>query len=166
MSKKTIDEVVEEKLPTFANMIKDMRIKEELEASLVIYLREKEGLIIQKTRDEELVQLKERKAKISKPYNQTISALKNMMECIYKFGHKFESDLKQEFERNLVAYARQLSDIKRQKDEDKELAAINEMIKEINEDYDPTIKTLEMKCEYVSFVLKERFNIDAPKVEI
>jgi hypothetical protein len=84
MSKKTIDEIVEEKLPTFANMIKDMRNKEELEGSLIIYLREKEGLIIQKARDEELVQLKERKAKLSKPYNQTISALKNMMECIYK----------------------------------------------------------------------------------
>ena len=77
MSKKTIDEIVEEKLPTFANMIKDMRNKEELEGSLIIYLREKEGLIIQKARDEELVQLKERKAKLSKPYNQTISALKS-----------------------------------------------------------------------------------------
>lgn len=166
MSKKTIDEIVEEKLPTFANMIKDMKSKEELEGSLIIYLREKEGLVIQKARDEELVQLKERKAKLSKPYNQTISALKNMMECIYKFGHKFEADLKQEFEKNLVAYSRQLSDVKRQKDQDSELTAINEMIKEINEDYDPTIKSLEMKCEYVSFILKERFDVDAPKVEI
>jgi len=166
MSKKTIDEIVEEKMPTFANMIKDMKTKDELEKSLVIYLREKEGLIIQKNRDEELVQLKERKAKISKPYNQTISALKNMMECVYKFGHKFEADLKDEFEKNLVAYSRQLSDVKLQKDKDKELNAINEMIKEINEDYDPTIKTLELKSEYVSFMLKERFGVDAPKVEI
>jgi RNA processing factor Prp31 len=166
MSKKNIDEIVEEKLPTFANMVKDMKSKEELEGSLIIYLREKEGLIIQKTRDEELVQLKERKTKLSKPYNQTINALKNMMECIYKFGHKFEDGLKQEFEKNLVAYARQLSDVKRQKNEDKELNAIGEMIKEINEDYDPTIKTLEMKCEYVSFVLKERFSVDVPQVEV
>jgi uncharacterized protein involved in tolerance to divalent cations len=166
MAKKTIDEVVEEKMPTFANMIKDMRSKDELEGSLVIYLREKEGLLIQKARDEELSQLKERKSKLAKPYNQTISALKNMMECIYKFGYKFEADLKDEFEKNLVAYARQLSDVKRQKDEDKELNAINEMIKEINEDYDPTIKALEMKCEYVSFVLKERFSVDVPQVEV
>jgi hypothetical protein len=165
MSKKTIDEIVEEKMPTFANMIKDMRNKEELEKTLVIYLREKEGLVILKSRDKELVDLKERKAKLAKPYNQTISALKNMMECIYKFGHKFESELKEEFEKNLIAYARQLSDVKKQKDEDKELNAINELIKEINEDYDPTIKALELKSEYVSFVLKERFNLDVPKVE-
>ena len=65
-----------------------------------------------------------------------------------------------------MAYARQLSEVKRQKDEDTELNAINDMIKEINEDYDPTIKSLEMRCEYVSFVLKERFNLDAPKLEI
>lgn len=165
MSKKTIDEIVEEKMPTFANMIKDMRNKEELEKTLVIYLREKEGLVILKARDKELVDLKERKARLAKPYNQTISALKNMMECIYKFGHKFESELKEEFEKNLIAYARQLSDVKKQKDEDKELNAINELIKEINEDYDPTIKTLELKSEYVSFILKERFNLDVPKVE-
>lgn len=166
MSKKTIDEIVEEKMPTFANEIKSMRSKEELEGSLIIYLKEKEGLMIQKARDEELVQLKERKAKLSKPYNQTISALKNMMECVYKFGRSFENDLKEEFEKNLVAYARQLSEVKRQKDQDTELNAINDMIKEINEDYDPTIKSLEMRCEYVSFVLKERFDLDAPKVEI
>lgn len=166
MSKKTIDEIVEEKMPTFANMIKDMKNKDELEKTLIIYLREKEALIIQKNRDEELIQLKERKSKISKPYNQTISALKNMMECIYKFGHKFEAGLKDEFEKNLVAYSRQLSDVKLQKDKDKELNAINEMIKEINEDYDPTIKTLELKSEYVSLMLKERFGVDAPKVEI
>ena len=54
MSKKTIDEIVEEKMPTFANEIKGMRSKEELEGSLIIYLKEKEGLLIQKARDEEL----------------------------------------------------------------------------------------------------------------
>jgi len=31
MAKKTIDEIVEDKNPTFANMIKEMKTKEELE---------------------------------------------------------------------------------------------------------------------------------------
>jgi hypothetical protein len=166
MGKKTIDEIVEEKLPTFANMVKDMKSKEELEGSLVVYLRQKEDIKIQKERDEELLTLKTRKTELSRPYNQTITALKKMMGCIYKFGHKFEEDLKEEFEKNLVGYSRQLADIKRQKDEDKELIAVSEMISDINEDYNPTIKTLELKCEYISFMLKERFDLDAPQVEI
>ena len=164
MAKKTIDEIVEEKLPTFANMIKEMRTVEELNGSLVIYLRQKQDLIIQKSRDEELIALKAKKTELAKPYNQTISALKKMMDCIYKFWHKFEADLKLEFEKNLVGYARQLSAIKREKDEDKTLQAISEGIKDINEDFDPTIKTLEQKCEYISWFLKERFDADGPKV--
>jgi len=166
MSKKTIDEIVEEKLPTFANMIKDIKSKEELEKNLVVYLRQKEDLIIQKARDEELLELKEKKAELSKPYNQTISALKKMTNCIYKFGHKFEDNLREEFERNLVGYARQLSTVKMQKDEDSKLNAVNEAIKDINEDYNPTIKTLEQKCEYISYMLKERFSAEEPVVEI
>ena len=37
MAKKTIDEIVEEKLPTFANGIKEIKTAEELEKSLVVY---------------------------------------------------------------------------------------------------------------------------------
>jgi hypothetical protein len=166
MAKKTIDEIVEEKYPTFTNMIKEMRSIEELNKSLVIYLRQKQDLVIQKARDEELIGLKARKVEVSKPYNQTIGALKKMMDCIYKFGHKFEADLKLEFEKNLVGYARQLSAIKREKDADATLNALTEAIKDINEDFDPTIKTLELKCEYISWFLKERFESDGPKVEI
>lgn len=168
MSKKTIDEIVEEKYPTFANMIKDIKSKDELNKTMAVYLRQKEDLIIKKERDEELVSLKKRKSELSKPYNQTISALKNMMSCIYKFGHKFEAELKIEFEDNLVRYGKQLSKVKAEKDEDPELNTISEAIKQINEDYDPTIKTLEQKCEYVAFILKTRFEDDdtTKKVEI
>lgn len=165
MAKKTIDEVVEEKHPTFANAMKDMKTKDELEKSLVVYLRQKEELIIQKARDEELIGLKERKAELSKPYNQTITALKQMQNCIYKFGHKFQEELKKEFEKNLVGYARQLADVKRQKDADENLRMVSDAIADINEDYNPTIKTLELKCEYVSWLLKERFDSEAPAVE-
>lgn len=166
MSKKNIEEIVSEKLPTFVSMIKDMESKEELNKTLVLYLRDKEKLLIARERDEQLHNLKIRKAEISKPYNQTISALKKMQSCIYKFGHKFEDDLKSEFEKNLIAYARQLSEIKRAKDENDELQSINDLIKEINDDYNPALKELEMRCEYVSFVLKERFESDVPQVEI
>lgn len=166
MSKKTIVDIVEEKLTTFANMMKDIKTTEELNKTLIVYLRQKEEVIIAKARDEELNKLKEKKAELSKPYNQTISALKKMSECIYKFGHKFEEDLKVEFERNLVAYARQLSNVKAQKDADDTLNAVSDAIKEINEDYNPTIKTLEMKCEYISYLLKERFGSEEMPVEI
>lgn len=166
MAKKTIDEIVEEKLPTFANMMKDIKSTEELNKTLVVYLRQKEQLIITKARDEDLIRLKEKKAERSKPYNQTISALKKMSECIYKFGHKFEEELKDEFEKNLVAYARQLSSVKAEKDADEELNALTEAIKEINDDYNPAIKTLELKCEYISFLLSVRFGADKPQVEI
>lgn len=165
MGKKTINEIVEEKLPTFANMIKDMTTKKELEGSFILYLREKEGLIMQKERDEELLKLKNKKAELSKPYTQTISALKKMMNCVYQFGHKFENELRQEFEKNLAQYAKQLSHVKRQKDEDLELYAVNEAIKDINEDYNPTIKTLELKCEYVAYHIKERFEFDEPAMD-
>lgn len=167
MGKKTIEEKVEEKYSTFANMIKDMSTKKELEDNLIIYLRQKEGLIIQKERDEELNRLKVKKAELAKPYNQTISALKKMMNCIYKFGYKFENDLRVEFEKNLTQYAKQLADIKRSKDEDNELNAVAECIKEINEDYNPAIQALEMKCEYISFHIKNRFELgQETKVEI
>jgi len=164
---KSIDEIVESKHPTFANMIKDMASSEELNKALVIYLRQKEDLIIQKSRDEELLRLKAKKAEISKPYNQTISALKKMMTCIYKFGHKFEAELKSEFEKNLVLYAKQLTHVKLQKGQNSELAAADELIKDINEDYNPTITLLELKCEYVAWYAKERFGTDETKeVEI
>lgn len=166
MSKKTIADIVEEKLATFANMMKDIKTTDELNKTLIVYLRQKEEVIIAKARDEELNKLKEKKAELSKPYNQTIGALKKMSECIYKFGHKFEEGLKIEFEKNLVAYARQLSGVKAEKDADEELNALSDAIKEINEDYNPTIKTLEMKCEYISYLLKERFGSESPKVEI
>ena len=166
MSKKNIKEIIEEKNPDFACMISDITSKEELDKTLVLYLREKEKLLIAKERDDELQALKIKKSEISKPYNQTISALKKMQSCVYKFGYKFENDLKSEFEKNLLAYARQLAKIKREKEENTELQTINELIKEINDDYNPTIKELEMKCEYISWFLKERFDEDAPKVEI
>jgi len=166
MAKKTIDEIVEDKLPTFANATKEIKTVDELNKTLVTYLRQKEQVIIAKARDEELIKLSKKKAELSKPYNQTISALKKMSECIYKFGHKFENSLKEEFEKNLVGYARQLSNIKAEKDADEQLNALTEYIKEINDDYNPTIKTLEMKCEYISWLLKERFGADGPKVEI
>lgn len=166
MAKKSIKEKVEEKLTTFANMIKDMRTREELEKSLVIYLREKEGLVMQKERDEELNRLKARKAELSKPYNQTISAIKKMKNCIYKFGYKFEGELKEQFEKNLVEYEKQLASIEMQKEEDRDLNIISEAIKEINEDYNPTIQTLDLKCKYVSLHLKERFGTEEVKVEL
>jgi len=166
MAKKTIDEIVEEKHPTFANAIKEIKNKEELDKALVIYLRQKQDLIVQKARDKELIALMAKKAELAKPYNQTINALKKMMDCIYKFGHKFEAELKSEFEKNLVAYAKQLAQIKAEKETDKSLKAVSEAIADINEDYNPTIKTLEQKCEYVSWYLKERFDDNAPKVEI
>jgi len=166
MSKKTIDEIVEEKHPTFANAMKEIRNKEELDKALVIYLRQKQDLIVQKARDEELIALAAKKAELSKPYNQTINALKKMMDCIYKFGHKFEDELKSEFEKNLVAYAKQLAQIKAEKESDETLKAVSEAISDINEDYNPTIKTLEQKCEYISWLMKQRFYEDAPKVEI
>lgn len=168
MSKKSIDEIVEEKYPTFANMIKDIKSIEELNKTLIIYLREKEQLIITKERDEELNKLKSLKTEAAKPYNQTIAALKKMTSCIYKFGHKFEAELKEEFEKNLVLYARQLSHVKSQKDDDENLNALSEMIKQINEDYNPTITLLELKGEYVSYIIKTRFlgGEDGPKVEI
>jgi hypothetical protein len=166
MAKKTIDEIVEEKHPTFANAIKEIKNKEELDKALIIYLRQKQDLIVQKARDEELIALTAKKAELAKPYNQTINALKKMMDCIYKFGHKFEAELKSEFEKNLVAYAKQLAQIKAEKDADKSLKAVSEAIADINEDYNPTIRILEQKCEYVSWYLKERFDDNAPKVEI
>ena len=54
----------------------------------------------------------------------------------------------------------------KEKDEDEEFNAIADAIADINEDYNPTISRLEMKCEYVSYMLKERFDADAPRVEI
>lgn len=163
MAKKTVDEIVEEKHPTFANMMKEIRTKEELDKNLVVYLRQKEQVIITKERDEELIKLKEKKAELSKPYNQTISALKKMTNCIYKYGHKFENAMKEQFEKDLVEYSKQLSYLKRRKDEDDDLTIISEAIADINEDYNPTIKLLELKCEYISWLSKERFELDEPK---
>ena len=166
MAKKSLKEKVEEKHPTFVNMIKDMRTKDELEKSLIIYLREKEGLVMAKERDLELSNLKNRKAELSKPYNQTISAIKKMKHCIYKFGYKFEGELREQFEKNLVEYERQLASVELQKQEDEQLNSISELIKEINEDYNPTIQDLDMKCKYVSLYLKEKFNAEDIKVEL
>lgn len=165
MSNKKIDDI-EEKHPTFTNMIKDIRDKEELKKTLILYLREKQGLEIQKARDEDLISFKKQKAELSKPYNETISALENMIKCIYKFGHTFEGELKKEFENNLLGYARQLAEVKERKEEDEKLKALQEAIKEINQDYDPTIKLLSLKADYVSYILKTRFEEDAPKVEV
>lgn len=166
MAKKSLKEKVEEKLPQFANMIKDMRSKEELEKSLIIYLREKEGLVMAKERDEELNKLKAKKTELSKPYNQTISAIKKMKNCIYKFGYKFEGELREQFEKNLVEYEKQLSSIEFQKQEDRELNSISELITQINEGYNPTIQTLDLKCKYVSLHIKERFGTEEVKVEL
>jgi hypothetical protein len=163
MAKKSIKDIIEEKHPTFANMIKDVKSKEELDKNFIIYLRQKEDLIIQKARDEELVKLKAKKAELSKPYNQTISALKKMTNCIYKFGHKFEAEMREQFEKDLIEYAKQLSYIKMKKEEDRELQLVSEAITDINGDYDPTIKLLELKCEYISLFGKERFGLDEPK---
>ena len=163
MAKKSIDDIVEDKYPTFANMMKDVRSKVELDKNLVVYLRQKEGLIVTKARDEELLRLKDKKAELSKPYNQTIGALKKMINCIYKFGHKFEDDLKEKFESNLVEYQTQLAYIKMRKDEDRELELVDEAITEINSEFDPTIKQLEQKCEYISWLKKERYELDEPK---
>ena len=89
-----------------------------------------------------------------------------MIGCIYRFGYKFEDRLKEEFENNLVMYARNLAQVKRQKAEDKELSAVAESVKEIMDDYNPTIKTLEQKCDYINYILKTKFDEDEPKVEI
>ena len=164
--KKQNNEIVEEKYPTFANAIKDIKTVDELDKSLVVFLRQKEDLTIQKARDPELIKLKAKKAELSKPYTQTIGALKKMQGCIYMFGNKFEAELKAEFEKNLVAYARQLSAIKREKAADNDLNILTEAITDINEDYNPTIKQLELKCEYIAWFIKERFDVDEPKVEI
>lgn len=166
MSKKSLKEKVEEKLPYFTNMIKDMRSKEELEKSLILYLREKEGLVMAKERDEELVKLKTRKAELSKPYNQTISALKKMKSCIFKFGHKFEGELREQFEKNLVEYERQLASVEFQKKEHEELNAISDLINQINEDYNPTIQELDLKCKYVSLYIKEKFGTEDVSLEL
>lgn len=166
MAKKSIEDIVEDKLTTFANMMKDIKSKDELNKTLIVYIRQKQDLIIAKSRDEELMKLKERKAELSKPYNQTINALQTMITCIYKFGHKFESEMKSEFENNLVQYGKQLSYIKVKKAEDTELNAVSELIKEINEDYDPTIKTLELKCEYITHLLKTRFSDEPIEIQV
>lgn len=166
MAKKSVKEKVEEKLPTFANMIKDMKSKEEVEKSLIIYLREKEKLVIAKERDEELNRLKAKKTELSKPYNQTISAIKKMKSCIYKFGYKFEGELKDQFEKNLIEYEKQLALVELEKEEDEELSSVSETIKEINEDYNPSIQELDMKCKYVSLYLKERFMTEEIKIEL
>jgi transketolase len=166
MAKKSLKEKVEEKHPTFVSMIKDMRTQKELEDSLVVYMREKEGLVMAKERDEELKKLKERKAEISKAYNQTISAIKKMKHCIYKFGYKFEGELREQFEKNLVEYEKQLSSVEFQKQEDEELNAISDLIKQINEDYNPTIQDLDMKCKYVSLCLKEKFQNEDVNLEL
>lgn len=166
MAKKSIDEIVEDKYPTFANMIKDIKSAEEMRKALIIYLRQKEDLLVQKSRDEEIENLKTRKAELSKPYNQMINALKKMMNCIYKFGHKFEGELKQKFEANLVDYQIQLSSIKRQKDEDTTLQAVSEAITELNGEYNESINQLQHKCDYVAFMLKERFDVEVDKVEV
>jgi len=166
MAKKSIDEIVEEKLPTFANIIKEMKSTEELEKNLIVYLREKEGLVMQKARDERIIKLSKKKTELSRPYTQTISALKKMTECVYKFGHKFEHELRAEFEKNLIGYARQLSHVKAEKDADETLEAVSDALKDCNDEYNPAIKMLELKCEYISFMLKERFGANEPKVEI
>ena len=165
MSKEKIKEKVEKKLPYFVSMVKEMRTKKELEDSLIIYLREKEGLNMQKERDDKLKALKDKKAELSKPYNQTISAIKKMKNCIYKFGYKFEGELREEFEKNLMIYEKQLSSIEMQKQENEELKAISELISEINEDYNPTIQDLDLKCKYISIAIRERFEEDTPKVD-
>lgn len=165
MSKEKIKEKVEKKLPYFVSMVKEMRTKKELEDSLIIYLREKEGLNMQKERDDKLKALKDKKAELSKPYNQTISAIKKMKNCIYKFGYKFEGELREEFEKNLMIYEKQLSSIEMQKQENEELKAISELISEINEDYNPTIQDLDLKCKYISIEIRERFEEDTPKVD-
>jgi len=166
VSKKSLKEKVEEKFPHFVNMVKDMRTKEELEKSLVIYLREKQGLVIQKERDEELNKLKIKKTELSRPYNQTISAIKKMKSCIYKFGYKFEGELREQFEKNLIDYEKQLASIELQKQENRDLMIISETIKEINEDYNPAIQTLDMKCKYVSLYLKEKFGTEDISLEL
>jgi len=163
MAKKSIKDIVEDKYSTFANMMKDVRSKEELDKNLIVYLRQKEQLVVTKARDAELIRLKDLRVELSKPYNQTIGALKKMINCIYKFGHKFENDLKEKFEANLVEYQTQLAYIKVRRDEDRELELVGEAIAEINSDFDPTIKQLEQKCEYISFLKKERFEADEPK---
>jgi hypothetical protein len=166
MSKKSLKEKVEEKFPQFANMVKDMRAQKELEDSLVIYMREKQGLVMAKERDEELTKLKIKKAELSKAYNQTISAIKKMKHCIYKFGYKFEGELREQFEKNLIEYERQLASVEFQKQEDEELNAISDLIKQINEDYNPTIQVLDMKCKYISFYIKEKFGTEDIRVEL
>ena len=166
MSKKSLKEKVEEKFPQFANMVKDMRAQKELEDSLVIYMREKQGLVMAKERDEELTKLKIKKAELSKAYNQTISAIKKMKHCIYKFGYKFEGELREQFEKNLIEYERQLASVEFQKQEDEELNAISDLIKQINEGYNPTIQVLDMKCKYISFYIKEKFGTEDIRVEL
>lgn len=166
MAKKSLKEKVEEKHPDFANMIKDMRNRSELEKSLVVYLRQKEGLVIQKERDEELNKLKAKKAELSKPYNQTISAIKKMKNCIYKFGYKFEGDLREQFEKNLVEYEKQLASVEFQKQQDEKINALSDLINQINEDYNPTIQVLDMKCKYVSLYIKEKFGTEDVRLEM
>lgn len=163
---KSIKEKVEQKLPHFVSMVKEMRTKKELEDSLILYLREKEGLNMQKERDDKLKELKTKKAELSKPYNQTISAIKKMKNCIYKFGYKFEGELREQFEKNLIIYEKQLSSVEIQKKEDEQLKVISEMISEINEDYNPSIQELDMRCKYLSLELKERFDLEDVKIEL
>jgi hypothetical protein len=76
MSKKSFKEKVEEKIPHFTNMIKDMRTKEELEKSLIIYLREKEGLVMAKERDKELNKLKAKKTELQNHITRLFLLLK------------------------------------------------------------------------------------------
>jgi uncharacterized protein with gpF-like domain len=167
MAKKTIEEIMEDKNPTFVNMVKDMRTKKELEDAMVIYLRQKEDLSIKKERDEGLNALKLKKTELSKPYNQTISALKKMINCIYKFGHSFQDDLRLEFEKNLILYNKQLSYIKGQKDEDSGLNAVTEAIKDINDDYNPSINELGLKADYLAYILKVKFDMgEIEEVEV
>jgi uncharacterized protein with gpF-like domain len=156
---KTIEEKMEEKNPTFVNIVKDMRGKEELEKNMIVFLRQKEELVVKKERDEMLNKLKKKKTELSKPYNETIGALKKMINCIYKYGHKFEGDMKNQFEKNLILYNKQLAYWKAKKEEDESLEAVNEAIKEINQDYNGSINELVMKCEYLAYILKVKYDM-------
>lgn len=158
---------MEDKNSTFVNIVKDMKGKEELERNMIVLLRQKEELVVKKERDEMLNQLKKKKAELSKPYNETISALKKMINCVYKFGHKFEGDMKEQFEKNLILYNKQLAYMKSKKEEDESLEAVNEAIKEINQDYNSSISELTMKTEYLAYILKVKYDMgEIEEIEI
>ena len=156
MAKKSIEDKVLDKYPTFYDLVQPMS-KQELESNLLLYAKKREQITAHKANLQELKDLKARQSKVAKPYNEMINALKKMNSCIHQFADRFDPELKKEMEGNLLTYEKQMQRIMAKKEECRELNAIKEMISEINSDYSDSIAEFKDKCAYLDYVLRERY---------